>query len=138
LKQALAAYRPDQDTEPTYMQHLLETQTKRDLAWFFDDWVYHDRGLPDFRIDSVFPSATPQGGYLVTVTVENLGGAGAEVPVTLRSATHTETKRLEVRAKSKTSIRFVMQAAPSDAVVNDGSVPESDMANNTFTVAPKQ
>ena len=134
LKQALAAYRPDQDNEPSYMQHLLERQSKRDLAWFFDDWVYHDRGLPDFRVDSVYPSRTPEGSYLVTVSVEDLGKAGAEVPVTLRFSGGEETKPLEVRGKSKNSIRFVVQGAPSAVVVNDGSVPESDMSNNTFTI----
>jgi hypothetical protein len=140
LKQVLAAYRPDQDkdndndNEPFYLQHLLEAQSKRDLTWFFDDWVYHDRGLPDFRVDSVFPSQMAQGGYLVTVTVQNLGGAGAEVPVTLRSSGGDETRRLEVRGKSKVSIRFVAQSPPSEVVINDGSVPESDMSNNTFTI----
>ena len=49
LKKALASYRPDQDKEPSYMQHLLEAQSERDLEWFFDDWVYRDRGLPDFQ-----------------------------------------------------------------------------------------
>lgn len=138
LKQALAAYQPDQDIDVSYLQHLLEAQSKRELTWFFDDWVYHDRGLPDFRIASVYPSPASQGGYLVTVTVENLGEAGAEVPVTLRSANDAETERLVVRGKSKTSIRFVVRALPSEAVVNDGSVPESDMRNNTFTVVLKQ
>jgi hypothetical protein len=134
LKQALAAYRPDQDNEPSYLQHLLEAQSKRDLTWFFDDWVYRDRGSPDFRVDSVFPSKIAQGGYLVAVTIENLGEAGAEVPVTLRSPDGDETKRLEVRAKSKNSTRFVVQSTPTEVIVNDGSVPESDMSNNTFTV----
>ena len=134
LKQALAAYRPDRDTEPFYLQHLIEAQSKRDLAWFFDDWVYHDLGLPDFRIDSVYPSQTAQGSYMVTVTVENLGGAGAAVPVTLRSFGHEETGRLEVRGRSKNSIRIIAQSPASEVVVNDGSVPESDSSNNTFTV----
>ncbi len=134
LKRALSNYRPEADTEPSYMQHLLEGQSKRNLQWFFDDWVYHDRGLPDFKIDSVYPSKNIQGSYLVTVTVENIGGAGAEVPVTLRSAGHEESKRLEVRGKSKSSIRFVTQSPPSSALVNDGSVPESDTSNNSFTI----
>ena len=47
-------YRADEDKDPAYMQRLVASSTKRDLQWFFDDWVYHDRGLPDFRVDSVF------------------------------------------------------------------------------------
>ncbi len=84
LKKALATYHPDQDKESAYLQHLIEAQTHRDLEWFFDDWVYRDRGLPDFRVESAYPRATVDGGYMVTVTIENLGEAGAEVPVTLR------------------------------------------------------
>ncbi len=49
LKQVLAAYRPDADTTPGYLQHLIEAQTKRDLGWFFDDWVYRDSWLAGFQ-----------------------------------------------------------------------------------------
>ena len=135
LKKALAAYRPEQDKEPSYMQHLIEAQAKRDLGWFFDDWVYNDRGLPDFRVVSVYAHKNAQGGgYLVTITIENLGGAGAEVPVTLRMETGEVTKRLEVRGKASNSIRIDAPSAPIEVVVNDGSVPEMDMGNNTFKV----
>jgi hypothetical protein len=136
LKKALAAYRPDEDKEPHYLQRLVEVQAKSDLTWFFDDWVYHDRGLPDFRVDSVYPTATAQGSFLVTVTVENLGGAGAEVPVIVRSQDGEVTKRLEVRGKAKNSFRVVVPSYPQEVVVNDGSVPESDMSNNVFKVQP--
>jgi hypothetical protein len=112
LKKALAAYHPDQDKEPAYVQHLIETQTHRDLEWFFDDWVYRDRGLPDFHIESAYPRATVNGGYVVTVTVENVGEAGAEVPVRLRVADGEVVKRLEVRAKSKASVRIEALTAP--------------------------
>jgi hypothetical protein len=134
LKKALAAYRPDQDKDPAYVQRLVAAQSKRDLEWFFDDWVYRDRGLPDFRVEAAFPRATVGGGYVVTVTVENLGNAGAEVPVILKVEGGDVTKRLEVRAKSKSSIRIEAPAAPQQVIVNDGSVPESDVSNNTFKV----
>ncbi len=131
---ALLDYRAADDTQPAYMQRLIEKQAHRDLEWFFDDWVYRDRGLPDFRVDSVFPRQTMQGNYIVTVTIENLGGAGAEVPVIVRSPDGESIKRLEVRAKSKNSIRFDLASFPQEVVVNDGSVPESDVSNNVFTV----
>jgi hypothetical protein len=134
LKKALAAYRPEQDKEPVYVQHLIEAETKRDLGWFFDDWVYKDRGLPDFRVASAYARKNSQGGYLVTITVEDLGGVGAEVPVTLRMAGGEVTKRLEVRAKSSTVTRIEAASAPQEVMVNDGSVPESDMGNNIFKV----
>ena len=134
LKKALAAYRPEQDKEPSYMPRLIAAQTQRDLEWFFDDWVYRDRGLPDFKIESAFPRKTMTSTYMVTITVDNLGTAGAEVPVTVKFAGGSVVKRLEVQAKSKGVIRVEIPSAPQEIVVNDGSVPESDMANNVFKV----
>jgi hypothetical protein len=136
LKKALAAYHSDQDNEASYLQHLIETQAHRELEWFFDDWVYRDRGLPDFRVESAYPRATVSDGYIVTVTIENLGDAGAEVPVTLRMQDGEVTKRLEVHAKSKAAIRIEAATTPLEVVVNDGSVPESDMTNNAFKIPP--
>ncbi len=134
---AQIGYNRDQDlADPTYVQHAIEKSfPTRNLQWFFDDWVYHDRGLPDFRVASVYPSKTPRGIYLVTVTIENLGNAGAEVPFTVRFNAGEVTKRLQVRAKSHATTRVEVPAMPTDVVVNDGSVPESNTANNTFTVA---
>jgi hypothetical protein len=134
LKKALASYRPEADNESVYVQRLIATQTRRDLEWFFDDWVYRDRGLPDFRVASVYPRPSVDGGYIVTVTIENLGDAGAEVPVTLRMEQGQVTERVEVRAKSKASIRIKAASAAKEVVVNDGSVPERDMSNNVFRI----
>jgi hypothetical protein len=136
LNGVLLGYRATEDQDPAYLERLIERLARRDLSWFFEDWVYHDRGLPDFRVASVYPSPTPQGGYMVTVTVENLGSAGAEVPVTVRSQGSEATQRLEVGAKSKNSIRILIPSQPQEVVVNDGSVPESDMSNNVFQVQP--
>jgi hypothetical protein len=138
LKKALAAYRSDQDNESAYLQHLIETQTHRDLEWFFDDWVYRDRGLPDFRVESAYPRARIDGGYTVTIIIENLGNAGAEVPVTLRMQSREVTRRLEVHAQSKAVIRIEAFSTPVEVVVNDGSVPESDLSNNVFKVPPPE
>jgi hypothetical protein len=132
LKKALAAYHPEQDNDPSYMPHLIAAQTQRDLQWFFDDWIYHDRGLPDFTVDSAFAAKTATNTFLVTITVANLGTAGAEVPFTVKFAGGDVSKRLEVRAKSKATIRVEVPAAPQEIVVNDGSVPESDLTNNVF------
>src|SRR5262249_26551394 len=133
LKRALLAYRPEQDRESAYVQRLIDLSAKRDLGWFFDDWVYHDRGLPDFRVASAYSSKTPQG-YLVTVAVENLGLAGAEVPVTLQMQGGQATKRLLVRGKAAAVARFEAPAEPQAVVVNDGSVPETDTSNNVYKI----
>jgi hypothetical protein len=132
LKKALAAYRPGEDKDPAYMQKLIQAQTKQDMEWFFDDWVYRDRGLPDFRVGTVFPRQLVAGGYVVTVTIENLGSAGGEVPVTLNVESGDQTKRLLVPANGRASIRFETSALPQEVSVNDGSVPESDWKNNFF------
>jgi hypothetical protein len=134
LKKAIAAYRSDADTTPSYMQHLIEAQTKSDLGWFFDDWVYHDRGLPDFKVAAVYPWEPSRHAYVVTVTVENLGNAAAEVPLTLKMAEGQTTKRLLVHGKSKAIIRIEANSAPREIVVNDGSVPESDLSNNEYKI----
>jgi hypothetical protein len=136
LKKAIAAYRPEDDKDPSYMPRLIAAQTQHDLGWFLDDWVYHDHGLPNFKIESAFSHKTTANSFMVTVTVNNLGSAGAEVPLTVKSAGGEVTKRLEVRAKSKAVIRIEVPAAPLEVVVNDGSVPESDMSNNVFKVEP--
>ena len=134
LKKALAAYRADADTTPSYMQHLIQVQTKRDLGWFFDDWVYRDPGLPDFHLASVYPWEPSRKTYVVTVTVENLGDAAAEVPVILRMEQGQVTQRLLVRGKSKATIRIEAISTPQEIVLNDGSVPESNTRNNVYRI----
>jgi len=134
LKKALAAYRPEQDKEPSYIQRLIAAQTPRDLEWFFDDWVYRDRGLPDFKVESAFPRKAMTNAFIVTITVANLGSAGAEVPVIVKFAGGEVSKRLEVRARDKATIRVETPSAPQEIVVNDGSVPESDLSNNSFRI----
>ena len=138
LKKGIASYKPEQDNDPSYMLRLIAAQTPRDLEWFFNDWVYHDRGLPNFKVESAFASSTPTKSFLLTLTLDNLGTAGAEVPVTIKFAGGEVTKRIEVRAKSKATFRVETPAVPEEIRVNDGSVPESDMTNNTFKVEAPQ
>jgi hypothetical protein len=134
LKKALASYRSEEDKEPSYMQRLIRAQTQKDLEWFFDDWVYRDRGLPDFKVESAFTRKTLPGAYVLTITVGNLGSAGAEVPVTVRFAGGEVTQRLIVRGKSNAVIRIEVTKPPQEVVVNDGSVPESNKTNNVFKI----
>jgi len=136
LKQAIGKYRAadDNDKDPKYVQKLIESAAQRDLGWFFDDWVYKDRGLPDFHVQSAHPWKTEKGTQMITVTLENLGNAGAEVPFTILFEGGEITKRLEVRAKSTATTRVELLGTPSQIVVNDGSVPESDLTNNEFKV----
>ena len=134
LEHALRAYRPDQDKDAAYFQRLLAAQFHRDLEWFFDDWVYRDRGLPEFHIAAVYPRKLIPEDWSVTVAVENSGSAGAEVPVAVRAAQGEERKRLEVRAHEKNAVRIPIPVVPQQAVVNDGSVPAFDMGHSSAEI----
>jgi hypothetical protein len=139
LKQAIGNYRAEEDRDPKYVQKLVEAAAKRDLGWFFDDWVYRDRGLPDFRVQSVHPWQTEKGLQIVTVTLENRGDAGAEIPFRVIFAGGEITTRMEIRARSTGTTRVEMPGAATRIVVNDGSVPEVDLTNNAYTIpAAKQ
>jgi len=132
LNIVLSSYRNSEDNDPTYMPRLIAAQNQRDLSWFFDDWLYHDRGLPDFKVESAYAARTPTKSFMLTLTLDNLGTAAAEVPVIVKFAGGEITKRVELHAKSKLTFRVETPAAPQEVKVNDGSVPESDLTNNSF------
>lgn len=134
-RMVLNEYKAAEDSDPKYLEHILEKTTKKDLSWFFDDWVYHDRGLPDFRVSYANVAKMANGGFLVTVTVENLGEAGAEVPLTLKIEGGEVDKKIVVRGKAKATVRLEAAGKPVEIVINDGSVPESDLSNNTYKIA---
>lgn len=134
LLDALAQYDPVADKEPSYIQRLLEKNSHKDLEWFFDDWVYQDRGLPEFTATNGFARQSLQGLYLVSATVENKGGAAAEVPVIVHTENGDVLTRLRVAAHSKTATRVEVNSRPLDVRVNDGTVPEIDRSDNTTPV----
>jgi len=134
LSAALRAYDPahdahrphSNDADPGSFETLVEQAgTRRDLAWFFADWVDADKGLPDLSIESVFPSAQPAGNWLVAVNVANSGYAAAEVPVTVRTDLTSVTQRVRIPARGKAVQRILIQGKPTEVQVNDGTVPEN-------------
>lgn len=134
LRRTLAAYRPADDHEPSYIQQLLQRESKKDLEWFFDDWVYRDRGLPEFKVVSTLVRPTLQNTYTVVVTVENTGGAAAEVPVMVQTAGGEKAERLRVAARGQATARITVPAPPTGVTVNDGSVPEENRSDNSAAV----
>ena len=74
------------------------------------------------------------GSFMITITVDNLGTAGAEVPIIVKFLGGEIMRRLEVHAENRAVIRVEVPATPEVIVVNDGSVPESDVTNNTFKI----
>ncbi len=139
MQSALTAYRPGADKDPAYLQKLLQTSSKRDLEWFFDDWVYRDRGLPDFHVDSAYTRpllSESFKSFLVTATIENRGRAGAEVPVLVQTPSGEKIMRILVKAGQKGTGRLPVPVAPDKITVNDGSVPEANVGNNVYNVPP--
>jgi hypothetical protein len=138
LARALRAYQPGSDTAGTGFEQVLAQASGKDLKWFFDDWVYHDRGLPDLSIAGVYPNkASVPGSYIVAVDVSNSGTAEAQVPVSVSSGTTTVTEKLRIPAKSKVSHRFVLQGQPEEVAVNDGTVPEVEASVHKQTLSMK-
>ncbi len=141
LQHALAAYRPVADKEASYFQKLLQSSGKRDLEWFFDDWVYRDRGLPELHVASAYARPLLSESlktFMVTVTIENRGGAGAEVPVIVETPSGNKIARVIVKAKDKGVGRIELPVAPKHVQVNDGSVPEANLANNVYDLPDPQ
>jgi hypothetical protein len=141
LKKALQVYRKSKgaDADPEGFEKVLEAESKKDLRWFFDDWVYRDRGLPDLSIAHVAPRELPPvlgkpGGWLVAVGVRNDGDAVAEVPVTVRSGGLTATETLRIAGHSDAATRILFQGTPDVVEVNDGSVPELRTSVHTAKV----
>jgi aminopeptidase N len=135
LRETLAAWRMQPPSlasareQALALEKLLEKTSGKDLAWFFHDWVLNDQGLPDLSIADVITrdlssDQLHKSGWLVSVTVRNDGGATAEVPVIIRSGTFSTTRRLLVPAHGQASDRVLVEAAPTQVLLNDGTTPE--------------
>jgi hypothetical protein len=148
LREALSARRTqpvshaDAQTQAEAFEKLLEKTSGKDLGWFFDDWVLRDRGLPDLSIVDVTPRLLPAGqghdtGWLVAVTVHNAGAAAAEVPVVIRSGELSIAKRLRIPGLGDATERVVIEAPPTEVLVNDGSVPEVRTSIHRLAIVQK-
>jgi hypothetical protein len=136
LGRALRAYQAGSDITGTGFEQVLAHTTGTDLKWFFDDWVYRDRGLPDLSIAGVYPNtANVPGSYIVSVDVSNSGSAEALIPVSVSSGTTTVMERIRVPGKTKISHRFLLQGQPAEVEVNDGTVPEVQASVHRQTLA---
>jgi hypothetical protein len=135
LSAALRAYSPAEDAARglgpssgagNFEKLLEQAGLRRDLSWFFSDWVNADKGLPDIAIDSVFPSHTEGDNWLVAVNLSNSGYAAAEIPVTVSNPDASVTQRVVVPARGKATQRILMQGQPTQVQANDGTVPETE------------
>lgn len=136
LARALRGYQPGSDTAGNGFEQVVERASGKDLKWFFENWVYNDRGLPDLSIAGVYPNkASVPGSYIVAVDVSNSGTAEAQVPVSVSSDATTVTEMLRIPAKSKISHRFVLQGKPAEVAVNDGTVPEVEASVHRQTLS---
>jgi hypothetical protein len=142
LQQAIAAYRKlsrTAEADPHAFETTLEAIAKTDLAWFFSDWVYRDRGLPDLSIVQATPRPLPSrggkdAGYVVAVNIHNDGDAIADVPVTLSSHEHTLTQRMRIPPHASADTRILFEDVPELLTVNDGSVPEQQTTTHSLKI----
>lgn len=134
LSAALRAYDPEKDVSGNHGKNagpgpfeafLEQAGGRRDLSWFFGDWVDADKGLPDISIESVYPTPQEAGNWLVAVNLANAGYAAAEIPVTVRNAATSITQRVRVPARGKAVRRILIQGKPTEVQANDGTVPET-------------
>ena len=149
LQLALSAWRQQKpsnesaEAQAQAFEALLEKTSGKDLSWFFNDWILHDRGLPSLSIVDVVPRQLPAGtghgaDWLVAVTVHNAGAAAAEVPLVIRSGTFSTTRRIRIPGLTNTTERVVVESAPTDVILNDGSTPEAGPSTHTRTVVIHQ
>jgi hypothetical protein len=152
LSAALRAYDPAQDAARglgpasgagSFEKLLEQAGLRRDLSWFFADWIDADKGLPDIAIDNVFFTSverpagatssthmdeeTPMAnGWLVTVNLSNSGYAAAEIPVIVRNSDTSVTQRVLVPARGSITQHILIQGRPAEVQANDGTVPETE------------
>jgi len=143
LSAALRAYDPAEDVSKGYgrdadtgeFEKLVEQATiRRDLKWFFADWVDADDGLPDLSIAKVYTEPAQAGNTLVGVTVANAGYAAAEVPVTVSTSGNSVTQRVVVPARGQIVERILFLGTPTQVQVNDGTVPEVEASVHVTTL----
>jgi hypothetical protein len=109
--------------------------SRRDLSWFFADWVDADKGLPDIAIGTVFAAPTQAGYWLVTVNLSNTGYAAAEIPVTVRTAYTTITRRVLIGGRGSAVVRVLVEGKPTQVQANDGVVPETQASVHIKTLS---
>jgi hypothetical protein len=145
LQAALTAYRlqpvssASAGNQAIAFERLLEKISHKDLAWFFADWVLNDRGLPDLTIADVTPRPLPAGkghdsGWLVAVTVRNDGAAAAQVPLVIRSGTYSTSRTMRIPGLSSATERVLVEAQPTQVILNDGNTPELTSSQHTVNV----
>lgn len=105
-----------------------------ELTRFFDDWVYHDRGLPVLRADAANMRTLSDKAAITAVTVENRGEVWCQVPVLVGTGERTVSQRVTLAPHTKITVRLSSAAPPNEAYVNDGSVPEAEVRDNRVAV----
>lgn len=146
LSAALRAYSPAADQSQGYgrepggrgeFEKLIEQSTiRRNLDWFFNDWVDADKGLPDISIAKVFSEPAQAGMTLVGVTLNNAGYAAAEIPVTVSTRDTSITQRFLVPARGSITQRILIQGKPTRVQANDGTVPEVEASMHVMNIEP--
>ncbi|HEY6447325.1 MAG TPA: hypothetical protein VIY53_12765 [Acidobacteriaceae bacterium] len=137
LQAALQAYKPQEDVDQGYFEHIVEQASGKDLHWFFENWVNEDRGLPDLSIAGVYPSPEAHQMFLVAIDIVNSGYAEAVVGVTVKGGDAVATSWAHVPAHGRMTQRVLFQQSPTEVDVNDGTIPEvQDSIHRKTLLAP--
>ncbi|HEY1741625.1 MAG TPA: hypothetical protein VGG18_00560, partial [Granulicella sp.] len=75
--------------------------------------------------------------WLVAVTAHNDGAAAVEVPLTIRSGTFSTTSRMRIAGFGNATARVLVEAPPTEVVLNDGSAPEVRTSMHTREVVTR-
>ena len=145
LQEALGAWRSqpfshdNATVQAVAFEKLIEQISGKDLGWFFSDWVLRDRGLPDLSIVDVEPRQLPAGkghdiGWLVAITLHNAGAPAVDVPLVIRSGTVSTTTRIHIPGFSNVTDRVLVEAPPTQVILNDGSTPEIRVSTHSREV----
>ena len=126
---------PDGDAA-AFEKYVQQASQRQSLSWLFADWVNADKGLPDLKINSVYPDPLDHGNWLVAVNISNSGYAAAEVPVTVETADTSVTQPVLVPANGRIVRRILIQGRPTQVRVNDGTVPETEASIHIFNLPP--
>jgi hypothetical protein len=110
---------------PAQFRLAMESAARRDLRWFFDQWLFRTATL-DYAITD---AATEQveGGWRTTVTVERSGDAWMPVDVLVGP----ERVRLESRDREQTVTVTTADRPAGVELDPDGKIVDTDPSNDT-------
>ncbi|MFZ1910455.1 MAG: M1 family aminopeptidase, partial [Burkholderiales bacterium] len=102
----------------TDLRTAFERASRRDLSWFFGQWVER-AGAPRLRIESAQAQRTGGAVTLVLAFVQSAPPYRMRVPVEIVSGTHTQTRWLDLERERQTA-RLRLERVPDGVRLDPG------------------